>query len=821
MLRVLTFLFSMVVLAGLVGGGALLAAFWHFGRGLPDYHQLAHYAPPVTSRVYAGDGRLVAEYAVEKRTFVPLSAIPRRVIHAFLSAEDKNFYDHPGIDLVGVARAIVINVGNKLRGADRRPEGASTITQQVAKNFLLTNEVSYERKIKEAILALRIEQAFPKDHILELYLNEIYLGLGSYGVAAAAKNYFNKGLDELSTAEAAYLAALPKAPNNYHPVRNARAAQERRNWVISRMREDGHLTAEEAAAASGEPLLLHRPDETQLVAGGDYFAEDIRRHIAERFGDEALYKGGLVVRSTLDPQLQALAERALRQGLQEYDRRHGWRGPIARIDGDWAEKLARITPPAGLGQWQLAVVLKTGPDDAEIGFVGGSRGRIPWSEMRWARPWLEGQRVGAMPRRPADVLAKGDVVAVEAVGASEGGQTREDSVYALRQLPKVEGALVAMDPHTGRVLAMVGGFSYERSQFNRATQALRQPGSAFKPFVYLAALDSGYTPSSLVLDGPVEIDQGPGLPKWRPQNYSGDFLGPTTLRIGLEKSRNLMTVQLAQDVGMAKIADYAKRFGIVDDLPQVLAMSLGAGETTVLRLTAAYAMLVNGGKQIRPTLIDRIQDRSGATIFRHDQRSCEDCTATFFAHGETPTLPDDRPALTDPASAYQMVSILQGVVERGTGRRIAELGRPLAGKTGTSNDSFDTWFVGFSPDLAVGVFVGFDEPKSLGAKETGSSVAVPIFKDFMAAALADQPAMPFRLPPGIRLVRVNHDTGLPAQPGDRNVILEAFKPDSLPSDDGRVLGVSQPLGQDAPWGGMQPAGAVDGLAPVPAMGGLY
>ncbi len=828
MLRFLVFLFSSVLLLSIIGIGVVLGAFWHFGRGLPDYHQLAHYEPPVTTRVYAGDGRLVAEYAVEKRTFVPLSAIPSRVSNAFLSAEDKNFWAHPGIDMIGVARAIVSNVSNKIRGSDRRPEGASTITQQVAKNFLLTNEVSYERKVKEAILALRIEKAFTKEHILELYLNEIYLGFGSYGVAAAAMNYFNKGLDELTIAEAAFLAALPKAPNNYHPVRKHGAAKARRDWVIGRMVEDGHLSPEQGRQAQAEPLIVSRRAEAEMVRGGDYFAEDIRRELAQRYGEDALYKGGLVVRSTLDPELQRIATRALRQGLIDYDRRHGWRGPLKHValSADWAGQLAAIRKPAGLDPWEMAIVIGVGAGAAEIGFADGRRGTIPFSEMAWARPWLEGQRYGYPPQRPADVLRKGDVVAVEAVATGEGGAQLPPGAYALRQMPAVEGALVAMDPHTGRILAMVGGYSYERSQFNRASQALRQPGSAFKPFVYLAALDNGYTPSTLVLDAPIELDQGPGLPKWRPQNYSNDFLGPTTLRMGIEKSRNLMTVRLAQAVGMPTVADYAERFGIVDDLPEVLAMSLGAGETTVQRMTAAYAMLVNGGRKVVPTLIDRIQDRNGKTVYRHDDRACADCRATFYQGQGMPELPDDRERLTDPASAYQMVSILQGVVERGTGRRIAELNRPLAGKTGTSNDSFDTWFVGFAPDLAVGVFVGFDEPATLGEKETGSSVAAPIFKEFMREALADVPPTPFRMPPGIRLVRVNHETGLPAQYGDTDVIVEAFKPDTVPTGHERVLGEEfAPPGfgdlfgaQAAPPSDMAPT--LQG-APVPEMGGLY
>lgn len=824
MFRLITLLVSTALLFIILGFGIVLGAFWHFGRDLPDYQALAHYEPPITTRVYAGDGRLVAEYAVEKRTFVPLAVVPEKVINAFLAAEDKNFYVHPGMDFTGVARAVYTNIAAKLRGQDRRPEGASTITQQVAKNFLLTNEVSYQRKIKEAILAFRIEKAFTKNHILELYLNEIYLGFSSYGVAAAAMNYFNKGLDELTVAEAAYLAALPKAPNNYHPTRRHQFAIERRNWVLGRMLDDGHISAAEHENALREPLVVRRRDDTQVVVGGDYFSEDIRRELAAKYGEDALYKGGLVVRSTLDPKLQTIANRALRKGLLDYDQRHGWRGPIAHFDvgADWAARLAAVPVPAALGTWRLAAVLGVGDSGAEIGFADGSRGRIGWNEMKWARPWLEGQRVGPAPKKPADVLKKGDVVAVEALGREEGGAP----AFYLRQLPAIDGALVALDPHTGRVLAMVGGFARERSEFNRASQAWRQPGSSFKPFVYIAALENGFTPASLVMDGPVEFDQGPGLPKWRPQNYSGDFLGPTTLRVGIEKSRNLMTVRLADALGMETVASMAERFGVVDRLPRVLAMSLGAGETTVVRMTAAYGMIVNGGKKVTPTLIDRIQDRHGKTIYRHDQRTCEVCVQPAYTNQDMPPLPDIREQLVDPASAYQMVSILQGVVDRGTGRAIAALGRPLAGKTGTSNDSFDTWFVGFAPDLAVGVFVGFDEPQTLGGKETGGSVAVPIFKDFMAEALADQPAMPFRMPRGIRLVRVDQATGELAEPGQKGAILEAFKADNLPiAGQAPVLGAEQAT--PAGWYGDTSVPAAGGpMAPAtptvaPAMGGLY
>ena len=815
MLRSLIALLSVLTLLALCGAGGGVYLFWKYGQGLPDYTQLADYDPPVMTRIHAGDGRLLAEYATEKRVFVPIKAMPQRGIRAFLSAEDKNFYYHPGIDFFGVARAVLVNLKNI--GSNRRPVGASTITQQVAKNFLLTNEVSVERKIKEAILSFRIERAFSKDRILELYLNEIYLGFGSYGVAAAALNYFNKSMDELTIAETAFLAALPKAPNNYNPLTKTSAAVARRNWVIGRMLEDGVISNAEAENAINQPLIIEKRKEAEFVTA-EYFAEEVRRELADRYGENELYTGGLSVRTTLSPKLQKIADEELRKGLIAYDRRHGWRGPVTHFDvpGDWPGRLSQVEPPKGLGDWLLAVVMSVSDGAADIAFADGSMGTIPLAEVRWAREWIKGQERGPSIHKVSQVLSPGDVIPVERVleapTAKDGEKPHKypDDTFALRQIPEVQGGVVAMDPHTGRVLAMSGGFSYEMSQFNRATQAARQPGSAFKPFVYLAALDSGYTPSTLILDAPFVIDQGPGLPKWRPANYTKKFYGPSTMRLGIEKSRNLMTVRLAQTVGMEKVSDYAERFGIVDDLPPTLAMSLGAGETTLLRLTTAYAMLVNGGKRIVPTFIDRIQERNGLTVFRHDTRECDSCLATFWTNQSVPLVADVREPVTDPGSAYQIVSMLQGVVQRGTGRRIGQLGIPLAGKTGTTNDSYDTWFVGFSPDLAVGVFIGFDTPGTLGKRETGSNVAAPVFKGFMERALADEPAIPFRIPSDVKLVRVNGKTGQLARPGDRNVILEAYKPGTVPTGESVVI---QGLGYS-----QEPAG--EGL-PSAGTGGLY
>jgi len=770
---------------------AIAVIIQRYGSELPDHHRLANYEPPVATRVYTGDGRLLAEYATENRVFVPIESIPNIVINAFVSAEDKHFFSHQGIDPLGIIRAVMTNL--KHYGSNRRPVGASTITQQVAKNFLLTNEVSITRKIREAILAFRMSQTFTKERVLELYLNEIYLGQGTYGVAAAALNYFDKALSDLTLGEAAFLAALPKAPNNYDPRYHPEAAQNRRDWVIGRLLEDGHITRSQAEAVWATPITTRKRRTTETVTA-KFFAEEIRREITNRFDDKALYEGGLVVHATIDPQLQDYADQALISGLEAYDRRHGWRGPIAKTEGSfgpqWLELLKKTSLRADVIGNLVAAVTNVDATGADIVFTEGDIGRIPFATMRWARPWIAGQRVGAAPRKPSDVLDVGDVIAVKA---------NDDGTYDLYQIPAIDGAIVALDPHTGRVLAMSGGLSYLRSEFNRATQAQRQPGSAFKPIVYLAAMEAGLTPATVIMDAPIVIEQGPGLPPWSPSNYTNRFYGPTTLRVGLEKSLNVMTVRLANDIGMAHVADAADRLGVFDHLPPYLANALGAGETTLMRLTSAYATLINGGRAIQPQIIDRIQDRYGHTVFRQDQRPCPDCRAFEWLGQPVPELPDWRPQQTDPHSAYQVVSMLEGVVQRGTGRRIGTLKRPLAGKTGTSNDSKDTWFIGFSPDLAVGVFVGFDEPRSLGPKETGSSTAAPIFRDFMAAALADEPAIPFRIPPGIRLVRVNATTGRPTHARGPSVILEGFKPGTIPSPSDNLR--DRDLSVGAPRGG--------------------
>lgn len=771
-----------IVIASAAGAAMIAIYLGKLGQGLPDYKKLAEYAPSVTTRVYGGDGSLVAEFARERRLFVPVEAIPEHVQYAFVSAEDKSFFEHEGLDTKGIIRAQINNIGNILAG--RRLEGGSTITQQVAKNFLLSSERKVERKIREMMVTQRIEKAFTKQHILELYLNEIYLGNRSYGVAAAALNYFDKSLEDLTVAESAYLAALTKGPTNYHPIRREKEAVERRNWVVERMYEDERITKEERDEALKAPLGARlAPELGARDWAAEYFAEEVRKQIASRYKTEALYDGGLAVRTTIDPRLQTAAGLALRKWLGEYDRRHGWRGPVAAIDlgSDWKtafsseEKLLKDTKKiaADLAPWQPAVVIKTSPEAATIGLVGGEQARLPLEEMKWARAYQRVDALGAEVTAVDKVLKRGDVIVVEKVANKKG-------VYALRQIPAVNGALVALDPHTGRVLALVGGFSFQLSEFNRANQAERQPGSTFKPFVYATALDSGYTPSSIVLDAPFVA---PSVGSWwKPGNYAeGKFYGESTLRLGIEQSRNTMTARLAQDLGIGRIVEYVGRFKLSDELPRELAISLGAAETTLLRLTAGYSTFVNGGKLVEPFLVDRVQDRTGKTVYRHDTRACDACMQDSWSGQAEPQLADNREQIIDPRTAYQITSMLEGVIDRGTGKRIRSFvpDKPIAGKTGTTDDFKDAWFVGFSPDLAAGVYVGFDLPSPLGEGEAGGSVAAPVFGEFMAAALKDTQAIPFRVPSGIRLVRVNAKTGRPASADDANVILEAFKAEDV------------------------------------------
>ncbi|MCX8998868.1 penicillin-binding protein 1A [Rhizobiaceae bacterium BDR2-2] len=759
-------------------------------RDLPDYEVLSAYAPPVTTRVHAGNGELMAEYAKEKRLFLPIQAIPDRVKAAFIAAEDKNFYNHPGVDPYGLARAVVNNIQNI--GSDRRPEGASTITQQVAKNFLLTSDQTVTRKVKEAILSFRIEKAYSKDKILELYLNEIFYGQNAYGIAAAALTYFNKSVTELTIAETAYLAGLPKGPNNYHPFRRTEAAIIRRNYVIDRMAEDGYITAEEASDAKKQDLGVNMRRGSSYLFASDYFAEEVRRQIIAQYGEQTLYEGGLSVRTSLDPRMQIAARKILQNGLIDYDERRGFHGPVVRLEGarEWGEALAEVPGLRDVPEWKLATVLDATPDHVEIGLQpprdGGGRvvaervtGTIQPDNMKWAYRSATGAYRNA--RSPDQVLSRGDVIYVERIGDENSTQWR------LRQPPKVQGGLVAMDPHTGRVLAMAGGFSFAQSEFNRATQAMRQPGSSFKPFVYAAALDNGYTPASVILDAPVEIVSGGKL--WRPENYGGGSAGPSTLRLGIEKSRNLMTVRLADDMGMSLVAEYAERFGIYDKMLPVLAMSLGSGETTVLRMVSAYSVLANGGKQIKPTLVDRIQDRYGKTIFRHEERVCEGCNAQSWTGQDEPQIVDNREQVLDPMTAYQITSMMEGVVKRGTAAGKIQLDRDVAGKTGTTNDEKDAWFVGYTPDLVAGLYIGYDTPAPLGRGGTGGALAAPLFNGFVQEAVKGTPPSKFIVPEGMVMIPVDRKTGMQSAPGDPDMIMEAFKPGTGPADSFSVIGM--------------------------------
>jgi penicillin-binding protein 1A len=796
--NVLATLMTILFVGVLVGTIGVFYLVFEYSDGLPDYSQLAKYSPPTTTRLYAADGRMMEEYAKENRLFVPINAIPKRVVNAFIAAEDKNFYTHPGIDFASIMRAGLKNLINL--GHNKTLVGGSTITQQVVKNFLLTNEKSLSRKIKEAILAFRITQAYSKDKIMELYLNEIYLGNRSYGVAAAALDYFNKSMDELTIEEAATLASLPKAPSSLDPRKFPAKAKERRDWVISRMAEDGYINEVESLLAISKPITVVDRSDTELVNNSAFFSEAVRQELTALYGEESVYEKGLAIRTTLDPDLQNYAQDALRMGLVAYDRRHGWRGAITKLPNtqEWQAELKKIANPVALGKWRLAVVLDLADKGAKVGFKDSKTGIIPLENLSWARKYIHENRQGSAIHKASDVLAIGDVVAVS--------QKEGEEAYHLEQIPNVNGAIVALDPHTGKVLALVGGYYYGDSQFNRAIQAKRQPGSAFKPFVYLAALENGYAPNSIIVDEAMQLGGASKDDVWTPKNYSNEYYGPTPMRVGVEKSRNAMTVRLAQAIGINKVVEIAKRFGITDNPEPYLSTALGASETTVLKLTNAYAMIVNGGKKITPSLIERIQNSRGKTIFRRDNRACLNCS--FLAEDGTevniattpapPIIKDERATIAGPIETYQMTSILEGVIQRGTGTRLLELGKVLAGKTGTTNESFDTWFVGFNADLAVGVYVGFDTPRSLGKFETGAAVALPVWKAFMEKALANRPDIPFRRPEGVKLVKIDVNTGRPptADTIKKDIIFEAFKAGTEPggeNDNTSVLD-EQPTG---------------------------
>ncbi len=735
---------------GIVSAAGVIYLFYINSKDLPSYSQLEVYQPPIVTRFYSADGKLLEEYAKEHRLFLPINDMPDMLKQAFISAEDKNFYSHVGIDFMGILRAVIKNIISKTQGKSNLV-GGSTITQQVVKNFLLTNEKSLNRKIKEAILSYRITQVFSKDKILELYLNEIYLGARSYGVASAALNYFNKSLNDLTLEECAFLAALPQAPSYYNPYKNIDRALKRRNWVIERMYEDEYVNKEDALKAITKPIKLIARDRAE-VANADFFSETVRQQIAQIYGDKSLYESGLMVRTSLNPKLQAIAERALKNGLISYDQRYGYRGAIKKInlEDNWVLKLKEIKKNSiDIKPWSFAVVLSSNDQQVKIGIIDGSSKNLNINDSKWA----------VAGRKLSKIFNPGDIIIV-------------DENLSIKQIPRVNGAIVVMDPHTGRVLSLVGGYSFDTSKFNRATQAFRQPGSSFKSFVYLAGLENGINPNEIFDDSPIALEQGPGLPLWKPKNFYNDFLGPITFRRGLELSRNPITVRVAQKIGINKVAEIAKRFGINHNPPPYYSMVLGAMETTLLRMTNAYAIIANGGRKIVPTFIDKVQDRHGKLIFVGDQRQCINCNS----NGEiVPQIQEETSYVTDPRSSYQLINLLEGVVAHAKSSvSLRALGKTLAGKTGTSNEAKDTWFIGFTPDLVAGVFVGFDEPKSLGPREAGATVAQPIFVDFMKEALLNYSDKPFRIPDGIKLVKIDYISGQPTT-SKINSIYEAFK----------------------------------------------
>ena len=730
----------------------IFSTLWYFSSDLPDYKILSSYKPPVSSRVHSGEGQLIAEYALQKRLFIPYDSIPKKVIYSFLSAEDKNFFTHPGIDAKSITRAIIKNLKNIY--SEKRLEGASTITQQVAKNFLLSNEVSLKRKIKEAILAFRIERAYSKERIMELYLNQIYLGEGTYGIAAASLEYFDKAVNDLNYVESALLAALPRAPSKYNPYKSPERAKKRRNIVLKNLYENSYINKTQYDNLK-EKEIRTKKRKIKLIEEANFYSEEVRRIVSDTYGYDSLYKGGLSIRTPLNSNYQIEALKALRKGLEAYDKRHGWRGPITNLaKEEWKKNIHEFIPEKSL-DWKLAKVVEVDKLITKIEIENEEIGFIDFKNIAWTRK-----------KSFEDLLIPNDIIYVKKIKKNK---------WNLKQLPKVNGAIIVMDPHTGRVLAMVGGFSYKLSEFNRVTQAKRQPGSAFKPFVYATALENGFTPSTLILDAPFVIDQGVGLKTWKPENYGKKFYGPSTLRTGIEKSRNLMTVRVAQGVGLEKISRITNRLGIYNDVPELLSVSLGSAETTLVQLTNAYCTFVNGGKKVTPIFIDRIQDRRGKTIFNADKRKCLGCEEISYLNEEIPTIQDDREQIISPATAYQITSMLEGVVKRGTGRNLRDLKLTLAGKTGTTNKNMDAWFLGFTSKIVIGVYVGFDEPESLGRYETGAKAALPIFKNFIKNVVKKKEALPFKIPKDINLVMVDAETGLRPNINTKKIIYESFK----------------------------------------------
>ena len=734
----------------------IISILWVYSNKLPDYKFLKNYKPPVSSKLYSGNGILVSDFSSEKRIFVPYEAIPNTIINSFLSAEDKNFFNHPGVDAKGIVRAVKNNIYNLINS--KRLEGASTITQQVAKNFLLTNEVSFDRKIKEAILAFRIERALSKERILELYLNQIYLGEGSYGIASASLRYFNKSINELNYSEAAMLAALPKAPSRYNPYKNLELATYRRNLVLKNLFENNYINEETFNELSKSELELKKRKRIYLE-DSRYFVEDVRKNVIETYGFDKVYKQGFNIKTPLDLELQTLATQSLRKGLEEYDRRRGWRGALEnkKINSNWNENLDKYKLENSIG-WDIAIVKKINKFEVNIETSKKEKGTIKFETLNWTRKNLD------------ELFKLGDLVYVKKIKGNS---------FELKQLPQANGAIVVMDPYTGRVLSMSGGFSFKKSEYNRATQAKRQPGSAFKPFIYALALENNFTPSTLVLDAPIVLEQGSDLKMWKPENYGKKFYGASTLRTGVEKSRNLMTVRIAQEIGLDKIINFSEKLKIYEKPDELMSISLGSAETTLLKITSAYSSFVNGGKLVEPILIDRIQDSEGKTIFKNKLRFCDNCDLISYTGENIPLIKNNYQQIFSPQTAYQITSILEGVVERGTGKKLRDLNLQLAGKTGTTNKNTDAWFVGFTSNLVIGVYVGYDNPRTLGKFETGSKTALPIFKEFVKKAVNKYEARPFKVAKGIKMMVVDASNGKKADSNSKDTIIEAFKEEKI------------------------------------------
>ena len=754
MIKFINFSIKFLIISSLICLLFVLSTLWYFSIGLPDYKKLSNYQPPVSSRVYSDDGKLIAEYAIEKRLFIPYDSIPKKIINSFLSAEDKNFFSHPGIDAKGILRALVKNLKNISQ--NKRLEGASTITQQVAKNFLLSNEVSLNRKIKEAILAFRIERAYSKERILELYLNQIYLGQGTYGVASASLEYFDKSVKDLNYTESALLAALPKAPSKYDPYKYPDIAKFRRDLVLKNLESNNYITKKQFNNFKKSKITLKRR-KIEILNEANSYTEEVRRSIKEKYGFKKLYYEGLSIRTPLNTKFQIQAIKSLRKGIEAYDKRHGWRGPIVNKNKDlnWEKKIKNYKIDPTLG-WEIAEVISLNENEINFKTQKGIKGNINSNQLKWAVP---------KKKTIADKFEIGDLIFIKKINGS----------WNLKQYPLVNGGIVVLDPYTGNIKALVGGFNFKSSEFNRVTQAKRQPGSAFKPIVYAAALENGYSPNSIILDAPFVESQGVGLKNWKPENYGKKFYGPTTLRKGIEYSRNLMTVRIAKSLGLDKILNLSQELEIYKDIPELLSVSLGAAETTLLNLTAAYASFINGGEKIDAKLISRIQDRRGKTIYKSGKQRCVGCDKFKKDEQSFPIIKHENKKIFSEETAYQMTSILEGTVERGTAKKLRDLKVPLAGKTGTTNNNYDAWFIGYTSNLVVGVYVGFDTPKSLGKNETGSKAALPIFKDFIKNSLFKEDFREFEIPKSIYLTSLNYDTGLKSVMGKTNTIIEALK----------------------------------------------